>query len=497
MVVDANGMSHKPKGLPQRVAGNYDGRAFAVGDGDLNDPEPPAATPEPWRLPLKPTRAKPRPLAATDDAPAARRKLANFTRDHMDGEAMDLAGEAIAARWPGAGEIAMDGDYWTESIAKLHPGARAWRVEDEWGADHIIAVYPDRADDRSLARTMRAVDGTPVTAATPQSLMASIALADGMGERDDDRLLALIACRPKDPMVAALTPPKPPAERPWARLLMQELPGFPPPPDDWAHARAWMDETKAKLESRAWQGARLNTAWSFYYDVSQNLEAGLAAEAFRRSAAALLGGDERHEERPRRGRAGLWDDARHDRAHLEAARTGPFADAFDHVEIDDRVDLDDYRAWGEAYRDVERLLGRPPKGLTLRFRRIRGRATGKYNNAARALVVDSPSPDAFVHELIHAVDFDRGLVHDPEFQELADAYRANIPKNLTADDRRYLGDEREILAWAGSDWAARHGLDGSPLADPPGARERLVGYRCCRGLEDRIDRFFDRVFGDA
>lgn len=40
MVVDVNGMSHKPKGLPQHVAGNYDGRATAVGDGDLDDGEP-------------------------------------------------------------------------------------------------------------------------------------------------------------------------------------------------------------------------------------------------------------------------------------------------------------------------------------------------------------------------------------------------------------------------------------------------------------------------
>lgn len=37
MTVDRHGMSHKPAGLPQRVAGTYDGRASVNTDGDLDE----------------------------------------------------------------------------------------------------------------------------------------------------------------------------------------------------------------------------------------------------------------------------------------------------------------------------------------------------------------------------------------------------------------------------------------------------------------------------
>lgn len=36
MVIDLHGRSHRPQGLPQKVAGTYDGKSFFVGDGDLD-----------------------------------------------------------------------------------------------------------------------------------------------------------------------------------------------------------------------------------------------------------------------------------------------------------------------------------------------------------------------------------------------------------------------------------------------------------------------------
>lgn len=43
MVIDSKGMSHKPKGLPRRVAGTYEGLAATAGDDDLDTGGPAAA----------------------------------------------------------------------------------------------------------------------------------------------------------------------------------------------------------------------------------------------------------------------------------------------------------------------------------------------------------------------------------------------------------------------------------------------------------------------
>ncbi|MBT1162226.1 hypothetical protein [Bifidobacterium sp. SO1] len=193
--------------------------------------------------------------------------------------------------------------------------------------------------------------------------------------------------------------------------------------------------------------------------------------------------------------AGVFEDKKHcDDKHRQAALSSMFGRTFQHVEIDDGVDLDLYRALDAEFAELWAACRLPMIDTVNAFRfRLTGRhrATGVYHPVRRAIAVDPRHPDSTWHEMSHAWDAEHGWVSlSPRFQPTIDAYVAALDTTgMTDSQLNYALTPCEIFARCSEYWAMRNHMGGSF------AKTTLEGnlYEPFATMGDQAYEFFSNV----
>lgn len=167
--------------------------------------------------------------------------------------------------------------------------------------------------------------------------------------------------------------------------------------------------------------------------------------------------------------AGVFEDKKQcDEAHREAASSGYLARNFAHVEVDDEVDLAEYRRLVDEFeaRDRAGEIPRIAKGdYELRFRKCgRHHATGVYAPRLRAIAVDPRAPRSLLHEFAHAYDFGHGMLSvSPGFRPVLKAFRDEFepPEGMGPKAVAYYMTPTEVFARSWEVYAALNGYGGS------------------------------------
>lgn len=167
--------------------------------------------------------------------------------------------------------------------------------------------------------------------------------------------------------------------------------------------------------------------------------------------------------------AGVFEDKKQcDEAHREAASSGYLARNFSHVEVDDEVDLAEYRRLVDEFeaRDRAGEIPQIAKGdYELRFRKCgRHHATGVYAPRLRAIAVDPRAPRSLLHEFAHAYDFGHGMLSvSPGFRPVLKAFRDEFepPEGMGPKAVAYYMTPTEVFARSWEVYAALNGYGGS------------------------------------
>lgn len=167
--------------------------------------------------------------------------------------------------------------------------------------------------------------------------------------------------------------------------------------------------------------------------------------------------------------AGVFDDKKQCGAeHREAAAVGYLAREFGHVEVDDEVDLAEYRRLVDEFEARDRA-GEMPRidkgGHQLRFRKCgRHHATGIYSPFRKAIAVDPRAPRSLLHEFAHAYDFEHGMMSvSAAFRPILRAFRAEFRPSdeMGPGAVRYYKTPTEVFARGWEVYAAINGYGGS------------------------------------
>lgn len=230
-------------------------------------------------------------------------------------------------------------------------------------------------------------------------------------------------------------------------------------------AAAWKKGIAAALEGKlALEGILRESKWS---------DRGAMASVFRELA------EERWDEEACREAnrlyslsehiAGVFEDKKQcDEAHREAASSGYLARSFKHVEVDDDVDLAEYRRLVDEFeaRDRAGEIPRIAKGdHELRFRKCgRHNAIGVYAPLLKAIAVDPRAPRSLLHEFAHAYDFGHGMLSvSPGFRPVLKAFRDEFkpPVGMGPGAIKYYKTPTEVFARSWEVYAALNGYGGS------------------------------------
>lgn len=182
--------------------------------------------------------------------------------------------------------------------------------------------------------------------------------------------------------------------------------------------------------------------------------------------------------------AGVFDDKKHCAlTHLMAADDSVFGTMFDHVEIDDGIDLDMFHRLESEFStrwDAGQLPRIDTASHDLRFRKTMrhhaglARAIGLYSPSLKAIAVDPRHPESLLHEFAHAWDYEHGQASlSDAFAPILDGYNDALDAmGISADGRRYAATPTEVFArlWelkAHADHTGGSFIDGdSRYADP-------------------------------
>ena len=157
--------------------------------------------------------------------------------------------------------------------------------------------------------------------------------------------------------------------------------------------------------------------------------------------------------------ATVFEDKKHcDDEHLRAARTTAFKTDFNHIEIDDSVDLAKLSKLETEYDSYRSRLPRARVRADFRLRKTgRHNASGVYTPRFRNIAVDPRTPSSFTHEYMHHLDFTqdangRQLSMSPGFRDIVSDYQSNLDRSrISGDIERYIAPT-EIFARSGELW---------------------------------------------
>lgn len=198
--------------------------------------------------------------------------------------------------------------------------------------------------------------------------------------------------------------------------------------------------------------------------------------------------------------AGVFDDKKHcTLGHMRAADESVFNRLFDHVEIDDAIDLDEFqRMDGEFERRWDAgELPRIDSMNDFRFRKTMrhhagsGRAIGLYSPRLHALAVDPRHPESLLHEMAHAYDYEHGqLSLSTGFMGILEGYRDALSgmDGMSDKDREYAATPTEVFARLWELSAFEHGVGGSFIDGPDRYRDPVMYAPLKRFVPD-----FDRI----
>lgn len=121
-----------------------------------------------------------------------------------------------------------------------------------------------------------------------------------------------------------------------------------------------------------------------------------------------------------------------------------FLEMFGYVEVDELCDLSKLEKLSKEFVKLSKKIPLPlAKNHALRFRRLgQIKAAGVYYPYAKTLAVDIDSMNSFIHEMLHMVDYESGLIsYGIKFRNMATKYKQIVDdsiKKLGQDDPVYI-----------------------------------------------------------
>lgn len=199
--------------------------------------------------------------------------------------------------------------------------------------------------------------------------------------------------------------------------------------------------------------------------------------------------------------ARAWEDKKNPKeSHVEAAKNSPLTKHFRKIEIDDDVDLEEFKRFENDYLEVVNRLPKVPKGKEseLKIRKLgRHSAHGMYFPHKNIVAVDIRNSGSTVHELAHQYDLAiKGNASlRKEFKDVVSGYTKalRIPAGEPESRAEYLATPTEVLArgfesYASNELGIKNSLidhskfenyDHAPFKDPV-LKEKMFNF--IRGL---------------
>lgn len=194
---------------------------------------------------------------------------------------------------------------------------------------------------------------------------------------------------------------------------------------------------------------------------------------------------------------------------LKAMENNEFiGDSFKYVEIDNDVDLEQFKKVEENYKYLvdNKILPKLPEQIDLRFRKLGKMKAGSGMGVAgvyfpqfKTITIDISNEYSFIHEYGHALDYlnsynQETLSKEYDFADIVKKYRENLRKNdstLDYKDVAYYSEETEIFA---------RGFE-LYIKNKFGEKARLLKhsyynpeYEAFNGMKEELFSYFDDLF---
>lgn len=194
---------------------------------------------------------------------------------------------------------------------------------------------------------------------------------------------------------------------------------------------------------------------------------------------------------------------------LKAMENNEFiGDSFKYVEIDNDVDLEQFKKVEENYKYLvdNKIIPKLPEQIDLRFRKLGKMKAGSGMGVAgvyfpqfKTITIDISNEYSFIHEYGHALDYlnsynQETLSKEYDFADIVKKYRENLRKNdstLDYKDVAYYSEETEIFA---------RGFE-LYIKNKFGEKARLLKhsyynpeYEAFNGMKEELFSYFDDLF---
>lgn len=194
---------------------------------------------------------------------------------------------------------------------------------------------------------------------------------------------------------------------------------------------------------------------------------------------------------------------------LKAMENNKFiGDSFKYVEIDNDVDLEQFKKVEENYKYLvdNKIIPKLPEQIDLRFRKLGKMKAGSGMGVAgvyfpqfKTITIDISNEYSFIHEYGHALDYlnsynQETLSKEYDFADIVKKYRENLRKNdstLDYKDVAYYSEETEIFA---------RGFE-LYIKNKFGEKARLLKhsyysseYQAFDGIKEELFSYFDDLF---
>ena len=202
-------------------------------------------------------------------------------------------------------------------------------------------------------------------------------------------------------------------------------------------------------------------------------------------------------------------------SHQARMKENAFLSRYSYVEIDNDVDLEKFHTLEKEFRSLKEKVFIPYSDGSFRIKKLgRHRAAGIYFAHANATIFDLDHPDAFIHEMMHQIDYTmmlgnkkRGLLSETiAFRPIIEKYKELVQRSInelpddhffkilwagkTKYNASYYFQPTEIFARSGELYFHHKGIETSFLKSD---------YTGCEYPHDEsyinlITEYFDRLF---
>lgn len=202
-------------------------------------------------------------------------------------------------------------------------------------------------------------------------------------------------------------------------------------------------------------------------------------------------------------------------SHQARMKENAFLARYEYVELDSDTDLDKFHTLEKEFRALTKKVFIPYSDGSFRIKKLgRHRAAGIYFSHVNATIFDLDHPDAFVHEMMHQIDYTmmlgnkkRGLLSETiAFRPIIEKYKELVQRSInelpddhffktlwkgkTKYNASYYFQPTEIFARSGELYFHHKGIETSFLKS---------NYTGCEYPHDEsyinlITEYFDRLF---